>query len=349
VQQELDYGKSTQIMTVGLETVVSYFPEETTQRSNFDYLAPITPDDMKGPDETRRLHDACAAEIMAEMVAKRALKSSGLAPSDINLLVTQNIGGRYIMPGLGTFLHDALGLPEKVPAWNLQTSCASFVDGCELGRNMVLAGNYRRVLLVTVTALNTGGWGVDQSTAFAAAAGDGAGAAIISDRNTRFEILSYSNRTLGEIYNEMKVDFCSTENPELMVGRPASNVVSGLHVTESFFDWAQTRGGKAFARDAIADAMKEARLTLSDLDLIVPHQAHKFMMDIWIEGLEEAGVPADKWRDTWNKYGNIGAVDVAATLPELVENGDIPRDAVIAFFAPGAGGHTPTMIVKYLG
>lgn len=335
-------------MTVGLETVVSYFPDEITQSSDFDYLAPITPNDMKGPDETRRLHDTCAAEIMAERVAKRALESAGLTPPDIDLLVTQNIGGQYIMPGLGTFLHDALDLPEKTPAWNLQTSCASFVDGCELGRNMVLAGIYRRVLLVTVTALNTGGWGVDQSTAFAAAAGDGAGAGIISDQNTKFEILSYSNRTLGEIYNEMKVDFCSTENPELLLERPESNVVAGLHVTESFFEWAQIHGGKTFARDAIADALKEARLAFSDLDLIVPHQAHKFMLDVWIEGMVEAGVPADKWRDTWDKYGNIGAVDVAATLSELVENEDIPAEAIIAFFAPGAGGHTPTMIVKYL-
>ncbi len=335
-------------MTVGLETVVSYFPEEITQRSDFDYLAPITPDGMKGPDKMRRLYDPCAAEIMAERVAKWALESTGLTPPDIDLLLTQNIGGQYILPGLGTFLHDALDLPERTPAWNLQTSCASFVDGCELGRNMVLAGIYRRVLLVTVTALNTGGWGVDQSTAFAAASGDGAGAGIISDRNTRFEILSYSNRTLGEIYNQMKVDFCSAENPELLLGRQESNVVSGLHVSEDFFEWVQNHGGKTFARDAIADALKAAQLMLSDLDLIIPHQAHKFMLDMWIEGLVEAGVPADKWRDTWNKYGNVGAVDVAATLSELVESGEVPKDAIIAFFAPGAGGHTPTMIVKSL-
>jgi 3-oxoacyl-[acyl-carrier-protein] synthase-3 len=336
-------------MTVGLETVVSYFPDEIMLRSDFDYLTPITPDDMKGPDETRKLRDTFAAEILAERVAKKALESAGLLPSDIDLLVTQNIGGQYIMPGLGTFLHQALDLQKGTPAWNLQTSCASFVDGCELGRNMVLAGIYRRILLVTVTALNTGGWGVDQSTAFAAAAGDGAGATIVSDQNVKFEILSYSNSTYGELYNAMKIDFTSTENPELLVERPESNVVSGLHVTEEFFKWLQTHGGRGFARDAIADALKEAHLTLSDLDLIIPHQAHKFMVDIWIEGLEEAGVPADKWRDTWNKYGNIGAVDVAATLSELIENGDVPKDAVTAFFAPGAGGHTPTMIVKYIG
>jgi 3-oxoacyl-[acyl-carrier-protein] synthase III len=336
-------------MTVGLETVVSYFPDEIMQRSDFDYLAAITPDDMKGPDEIRKLRDPCAAEILAEAVAKKALESGGVASLDIDLLITQNIGGQYIMPGLGTFLHQALDLPKSTPAWNLQTSCASFVDGCELGRNMVLAGIYRRVLLVNVTALNTGGWGVDQSSTFAAAAGDGAGAAIVSDQNIKFEILSYANRTYGEIYEQMKVDFTPTENPELLVDRPESNVISGLRVSEEFFQWVYTEGGKEFARDAIADALKEARLTFSDLDLIIPHQAHKFMVDIWTEGLAEAGVPADKWRDTWNKYGNIGAVDVAATLSELVENDDIAKDAIIAFFAPGAGGHTPTMIVKYMG
>jgi len=32
-------------MTVGLETVVSYFPDEIAQRDDFDYLAPITPEE----------------------------------------------------------------------------------------------------------------------------------------------------------------------------------------------------------------------------------------------------------------------------------------------------------------
>lgn len=336
-------------MAIGLSTVTAHFPDTVLTAEDFAYLAPITPAGMAGPQQLRRLRDPRATEILGEAAARRALDTAGLAAGDVDLLVTQHIGGQYILPGPGSGLHRALGLPRSTPAWNLQTSCASFVDGCELARNMVRAGEYRRVLLVTVTAVATPGWGVDQSSAFAQAAGDGAGAAVISDRDVRFEILAYSNRTYGELYDQMAVDFRPAEHPELIDERSPANTACGLHVQEEFFAWVQTEGGRGFARDCIGEALRKINFSFADLDLVIPHQAHKFMVDLWTEGLAEEGVAPDKWRDTWDRHGNIGAVDPAATLTEVLAQGELPAGAIVALFAPGAGGHTPTMILRYLG
>jgi 3-oxoacyl-[acyl-carrier-protein] synthase-3 len=332
--------------TIGRETITCCFPDETAGPDDFRYLASVTPADLRGPAAIRRLRHPRAAEMLAEAVARRALDRAGLAAGDLDLILTQNIGGQLVMPGLATHVHYALGARRPVPAWNLQTSCASLVDGCELARNLVLAGNYRRILLVTVTALHTGGWGVDQSTPIAIGTGDGAGACIVSDRNVEFEILAYANRTYGEIYSDCAIDCTGTENPELLAGLDVTRNACGLRLTPAFFDWATGSDSKMLAVEVIGAALAGTGLSIADLDLVIPHQVLKPMADIWADGLTAAGLRPGCWRDTWDQYGNVGAVDIAATLSGLVDAGAVRDGALIAFFAPGAGGHTPAMIVR---
>ena len=94
--------------------------------------------------------------------------------------------------------------------------------------------------------------------------------------------------------------------------------------------------------------MKEANLTLSDLDMVVIHQPISALFERWIKGGEEIGISRNKWKETWNRHGNIGNVDIAANLVELWQDGEIKKDSILALFAPGAGGHTPCMIIRWL-
>ena len=72
-------------------------------------------------------------------------------------------------------------------------------------------------------------------------------------------------------------------------------------------------------------------------------------MDTWADTLEELGVSRDKWVESYDRFGNIAAVDVVPNLDEMDRDGKIPSGSILAFFPPGSGGHTPTMIVKWLG
>jgi 3-oxoacyl-[acyl-carrier-protein] synthase III len=67
-----------------------------------------------------------------------------------------------------------------------------------------------------------------------------------------------------------------------------------------------------------------------------------------LKGGEEAGISRDKWKETWNKYGDIGNVDMVPNLEELWQGGKIGKGSVIALFPPGGGGHTPCMIIRWL-
>jgi len=343
-------------MKVGLESVVSYFPEKVMKRSDFAYLDGAIPEGQeamfKGPDEIRRLDDENAVEILAENVTRKALAQANLASSDIDFIISANIGGRHVFPMIGTYIHEKVGFRKETPVVNIQNFCASFVDGINLAWNLVLSGAYKRVLVVAVTvvgpSMSRTGWGIDQTNPAACFFGDGSGAAIVSAENIKCEFLSYANRTLGEMYDHLSMDRMPVMNPDL---KEMAGVTSDTGIYMAMDEWFVEFGmalGKDIMLPTLKEALEKAALTLSDLDMVVLHHPMDLLHDKWIEDGIEAGIAKEKWIESFNKIGNCGNVDVANSLAELSDNKQIPSGSILALYPPGLGGHTPCMIIRWM-
>jgi 3-oxoacyl-[acyl-carrier-protein] synthase-3 len=337
-------------MNTGFETVVSYFPDTKVTAKDYAHLESLMPSWMSMPLEKRRFPDPHANEIMVLKVAEKALKSVNLEPKDIDLIVCQSFGGRFIVPGLAGFLHKKLGFRRETPAWNIQDICASFLDACEIASNAIKVGaEYKRALVVAVSALETGGWGIDTTHPTAAILGDGAAAAIVSAQNLRGTFLAYNSETYGEIYSAAALGFDKPLHPELVAHSDwVLNRAVGPRLDQEFDDIYANLFGQ-MAIDAMQNASRKAKVGLKDIDLVVAHQAFSGLLAVWQKAVEPFGVPSARWRSTWDKYGNVGACDVGATLADLIEGGEIAVGAILALFAPGGGGHTPTIIMRWNG
>ena len=178
--------------------------------------------------------------------------------------------------------------------------------------------------------------------------GDGAGAAIVSTENLKCEFLTYHNETFGELYDHLVVDLMPIMHPELKEKAGVQlDMGNFFTVDEWFYKWME-REGKTFASNIIKKALDKVHLTFPDVDKIVIHQVDNTVQRWWMQGGEEIGINRNKWKETWNTRGNIGNVDIAANLVELWEQKEIKHGSIIALFAPGAGGHTPCMIIRWL-
>jgi 3-oxoacyl-[acyl-carrier-protein] synthase-3 len=339
-------------MNVGLETVVSYFPEKIVRRGDLSYLDAVVPEGQeevfRQPDEFRRLQDENAVEILAEKVARKALDSANLETSDIDFIIAANIGGRRVFPMVGTYIHHKLGFREETPVLNIQNFCASFVDGINVAWNLILSGRHKRILVVAVTAMATKGWGIDQTSPIAKFFGDGSGGAIVSSENLKCEFLSYYNRTFGELYEHIFVELGPVMHPELKEKASVRSDMGNYILADQWvFEW-QEKLGKTFAVEIIEKALKEINLTLSDLDMVVIHHPQYTLHNRWIQGGVKAGISRGKWKESWNRIGSCGNADIPAILGELSEQGQIQKGSIIVLFAPGGGGHTPCMTIKWL-
>jgi hypothetical protein len=76
------YERKRQTVKVGLETVVSYFPDATIKRGDYAYLKDALPEGMEAPAEKRRLVRKDAAEFLAEKAAAKALDCTPSAPME---------------------------------------------------------------------------------------------------------------------------------------------------------------------------------------------------------------------------------------------------------------------------
>lgn len=165
----------------------------------------------------------------------------------------------------------------------------------------------------------------------------------------RGEFLAYNSETYGEIYGGAALGLDPPVHPELLKNTKwVINSACGPRLDQEFDDLV----AKLFSNmavDALTNASKKAGLRLKDIDLVVAHQAFPNLLELWQNALEPLGLPRERWRSTWDKYGNVGACDVAATMADLIDDNAIPKGSILALFAPGGGGHVPTIIMRWNG
>ncbi|MFB7476807.1 3-oxoacyl-ACP synthase III family protein [Kitasatospora sp. NPDC056184] len=84
---------------------------------------------------------------LGETAARRALESAGLGPDDITGIVLGTATPDQLMPATVNLIADRLGI-NNVPTYQLQSGCSGAVQALELGRQMLLTGEHRNVLVL---------------------------------------------------------------------------------------------------------------------------------------------------------------------------------------------------------
>jgi 3-oxoacyl-[acyl-carrier-protein] synthase III len=333
---------------IGLRSLGVFLPDLIVEREQYRYLASLVPTLDFFPAERRMNLAPDAAEAQAVAAAEIAIVRAGLLATDIDLIVSQNIGGQFITPGIGAFVKRALGCRMDVPAVNIQQVCAGFVDSCRMAWDAIRAdpAKVRHVLIVNSTAWHTGEWGVDASDPSAAAVGDGAVAGIVSAEQVKLEFLSYVNRTHDEIYEDLVVQVSGPANPHVLAGCNMRQNKAIMKVSDRFPAW-MMQTGIDLPGWLIGGAATAAGVGIGDIDHIVCHQAQGLTIQMWIDKLAKTeGVPPDRWYHNWDLYGNMGGADAAVNLEHLFYGRGIADGALVALFSPGGAGHSPTMLLR---
>jgi 3-oxoacyl-[acyl-carrier-protein] synthase-3 len=86
--------------------------------------------------------------------------------------------------------------------------------------------------------------------------------------------------------------------------------------------------------DSSARAIKDAGLSLEDIDLLIPHQANVRIIDATARRL---GIDDGKVYVNIHSYGNTSAATIPVALTEALEEGRIQPGDTIAFTAFGGG------------
>src|SRR4051812_26194470 len=115
---------------------------------------------------------------MGAAAARQALAASGLAVSDLDAIICANSCPEQLIPCNGALVQRELGAGTSgIPAFDINSTCLSFLVAFDLASTLLEAGHYRRVLLVASEVASVGlDWDDPESCLF----GDAAAAVVLA-------------------------------------------------------------------------------------------------------------------------------------------------------------------------
>jgi len=263
---------------------------------------------------------------MAIEAAKRALDDAGRSPADVGLVLVATNFPDMICPGTAPFVCEALGI-EKAPFFDITAGCTGFVYGLAVVDGLLRSGVFPSALLIGMEALSRVTDWSDRRTCVLF--GDGAGAAYLQPFDGERGILG--SAILGDAVDKTFL----LHMPGGGSRQPASSdtVAGGGHFLKMEGSGV-FRHAVPMMETATRQALEAARLRLSDVDWVVPHQANLRIVDALVRRL---GVDPERVIVNLDRVANTSTASIPIAYDEARRDGRIRDGDLVVMTAFGAG------------
>ena len=241
---------------------------------------------------------------LALQASARALETSGLTASQVDLIIVATSTPDYIFPSTACLLQAKLGV-KGCPAFDVQAVCSGFVYGLATADALIRSGQYKSALVVGAEVFSRILDWNDRGTCVLF--GDGAGAVVLTaapQPGIHASVLHADGS---------QVDLLSVPG----------NVCGGAIVGSPFLQM-NGQGVFKFAVRVLEEAAREtvaaAGMQLGDIDWLIPHQANVRILEATARRL---GLPPEKLVVTVDRHGNTSAASIPLALDEFVRAGKI--------------------------
>ena len=305
-----------------------YVPDRRLTNAELERLVDTTDAwilDRTGIRERRIAAPDQASSDLALVAARRALEMAGIGPEDVDQVVVATTTPDRFLPSCACTLQAQLGA-RNAAAYDLFAACSGFVFGLGVARSVIGAGFADTVLLVGVEALSRITDYSDRNTCVLF--GDGAGAAVLRPCAPDEGVLSVAIHSDGGQGDILQVPAGGSRLPA-----SAETVARREH-------FVKMRGREVFKmavrgmEESLLEALEAAGLATSDLELVIPHQANRRIIDTMRERL---GLPSEKVVLNIDRYGNTSSASIPISLDEQVRAGRIKPGDHVGFVAFGGG------------
>ena len=316
------------MVSVGIIGLGAYVPPN--EMSNEDWIEYVDTSDewitTKTGMKKRRIasSDMCTSDLAVE-ACKKALEDANLKPEDIDLLILATSSPDVPLSSTAGIIQDKLGCVECA-AFDINAVCAGWVHALDIGSRFAGTSGYQNVLVVGSEIYSRILNWKDRATCVLF--GDGAGAVVLSEVENDKGILGSWLMSDGSGSSVIEI--------------PAGGVRTPFN-SEDFEEGKQYfhMDGRAvwdFAIEAFPQAVRNALSKvgkdITDVDLIIPHQAN---INIIKAGMENLNLGMDKTFTNLHKYGNTAGASVPIAMREAMDEGLIKEGTLVVTAAFGGG------------
>jgi 3-oxoacyl-[acyl-carrier-protein] synthase III len=283
-----------------------------------------------GIRERRFAADDEALTDIARPAAIAALEQAGARAQDVDLLICATVTPDMMFPTSSALLADELGMPDAA-AYDLLAGCTGFVYAIAQAYGMLAGGLAKKALVVGGDVLSKILDWEDRSTLVLF--GDGAGAVVLE----RVEQGGFLGFELGAdggggehlwLPGSGSRKFVDGDKLVKMNGREVFKFATRVLVSSA---------------DAVLD---ECGRTVDDVDVYVPHQANKRIID---HAAKKLGFPEEKVVVNVDRFGNTSSGSIPLALGDAVDDGRIREGKLVLMTGMGAGLTWGSALVEWTG
>jgi len=290
---------------------------------------------LSGIHERRIVEPGMTAADLAYAAADRLLNDRSIPRESIDLLVVTTQTGDYQIPGTAFVLHERLGLSQSCAVYDLNQGCAAYPYALALAQGLFATGAAQRALILNTDALS--GIIHPQDRTLVTLHGDGAVATLLEVAKGEEGLLGFHFGTDSSGWRYLCMPASGARQPKTELTRQEITDETGNVRTSEHFQM----NGQAIFHFAIhkvpevtRSALARFGVTVADLDLVVLHQANRFMIE---QIYKKLGVPPEKQFFYLENVGNLSGASAPSVLSEAVRQGRVKPGALILLAAFGVG------------
>ncbi|WP_214785242.1 beta-ketoacyl-ACP synthase III [Exiguobacterium sp. s183] len=298
-------------MNIGIIGIGSFLPDNRV--TNIDLEKRMDTSDewirTRTGIEARHLAESdVSVSDMATRAAERALQSAGVSIDEIEAIVCATATAPAF-PATACVVQANLGAKAAV-AFDVSAACSGFIFAMDTAKSLMDSKGFKKTLVIGAEKMGSLIDWDDRSTAVLF--GDGAGAVVLGED----EIASIDSIVLGSDGTGGKHLYENDEGKIVMNGREV-------------FKFAVRK-----MPEIVLESLNKADKSLNDLDVLVPHQANRRIIDAAMERLD---LEEEKVVMTIQDHANTSAASIPLALAEAVKSGKIQDGQTVVIAGFGAG------------
>lgn len=320
----MSQGIRARVVAVG-----SCLPERRLTNADLERLVDTTDAwivSRTGISERRIADPGTPLSALAEPAARQCLERAGVAATDLDGIIVATISGDYIMPATANLLQHRLGA-ARAWGYDLVNACNGFVAALATAAAFIEAGRAKRILVVGGDIMSSLVDYQDRNTCILF--GDGAGAVLVEAGPADGPgILGFEMHSDGAGGSELSIPASGSAEAVTPAGLAAKR------------DKIQQNGKVVFQHairrmaEVCESLLGTLGLTAADVDLLVPHQANRRILE---PTAERIGVPLDKVVINIDRVANTTAATIPLALDDAFADGRLKAGSRVLLVAFGGG------------
>ncbi len=268
-------------------------------------------------------------------VAEKIIATTGIDPMTIDMIISATSAPQRPYPSVACEVQNAIGA-EEASAFDIVAACSGFLYAMQMARANINSGFAKRVLVLASDATSKFIDWTDRASCVLF--GDGAAATVMEvSEDGEDDIINIHLEADGKSKEYISLNIPNQNCPLAIPHENPEN----LHIQMAGRDVYKYVMQKI--PSIIEKTLKEAEMTIDDIDYFIPHQANLRMIEALTTRIK---IAPEKVLHNIENYGNMSATSIPCVLAEKIKTGELKTPSVVLLSAFGAGMTSAGAIIK---